>query len=470
MHATGVAPIAERDSAAPSLLIVDQDRNLLQTSREAAHANGFNAFVAESVEHAYRCLEAQEVEAVLLDVAATGRDGLHALRHIKSRWPEVMVIITTAQPTVSAAVEAMKLGAYDYLAKPFTAAELKALLQRVQEELKTTADRRIGQDRLSPAAAIVDRSPVTEIVGRSPAMEKLYRIIEKAAQSTHPVLILGESGTGKELAARCIHFSGPTRNHPFIVLDCASLLPGSIEGELFGYVKGAFPGASRSKDGLMTIAEGGTLFLDEVGELPLNSQGKLLRAIQEHAIQPLGASKRIPINVRILAATNRDLEHAVAEGRLRRDFYFRLNVLTLRIPPLRERKQDIPLLAQQILDRLVRASGRPHSLGEEALEALVAYDWPGNVRELESCLERACTMSSGPVLRPADFPSAVQDAPLHGSRSLPNGTRVIPLARLEKQAILSTIDQLSGDKLQAARLLGIGKTTLYRKLKEYARE
>jgi len=308
------------------------------------------------------------------------------------------------------------------------------------------------------------------IVGRSPAIEKLFRIIEKAAQSTHPVLILGESGTGKELVARCIHFSGASRAKPFIVLDCGSLLPGAMENELFGYVKGAFPGARRSQDGLLTMAEGGTVFLDEVGELPINLQAKLLRAIQEHEIQPVGSTKRIPTNVRILAATNRDLEQAVGEGRLRRDLYFRLNVLTLRIPPLRERKQDIPLLAEYILDRLARAGGRLHPLSEEASKAMLAYEWPGNVRELESCLERACAMTSGPVLQLADLPTGVQDALRGGSHGLPNGIRIEPLANLERKAILSAIDQLNGDKLLAARLLGIGKTTLYRKLKAYARE
>jgi two-component system response regulator HydG len=301
-------------------------------------------------------------------------------------------------------------------------------------------------------------------------MEKLFRIIEKAAQSSHPVLILGESGTGKELVARRIHFSGESRKKPFIVLDCGSLLPTAMENELFGYAKGAFPGARRAQDGLFTQAEGGTVFLDEVGELPVNLQAKLLRAIQEHEIQPVGGTKKIPANVRILAATSRDLEQAVVEGRMRRDLYFRLNVLTLRIPPLRERKQDIPLLAQYILERLSHRGGRPYPLSEEALKAMVAYDWPGNVRELEGCLERACAMTSGPVLQLADLPSRVQDALRGGSYGLPNGVQIEPLAELERQAILSAIDQLNGDKLLAARLLGIGKTTLYRKLKAYTRE
>jgi two-component system response regulator HydG len=307
------------------------------------------------------------------------------------------------------------------------------------------------------------------IVGRAPEMEKLYRIIAKAAHSTHPVLILGESGTGKELVARSIHFSGPFRDKPFIPVDCGSLVPTLIESELFGYVKGAFTGAAHAKDGLLAIAEGGTVFLDEVGELPVDLQAKLLRAIQEKEIRPVGSTKQIPINVRILAATNRDLEQAVAQGTFRRDLYFRLNVLSLRIPSLRERRQDIPILAGHFLERLSRNSAEERILSDDALKAMLAYDWPGNVRELENCLERACAFTTGPTLHVGDLPPAVSQ--LQASPSAGNGdssNKIVPMAELEKQTILNTIAQLNGDKLLAARLLGIGKTTLYRKLKEYS--
>ncbi len=465
MHFTGAAPASEqlpRDSAVANLLIVDDERAIREGCREAAQSVGYNAFVADSAEHAYKILEGQGIDVVLLDLKLPGAGGLEALRQIKARRPEAFIIIITGYATVHSAVQAMKLGAYDYLTKPFSLEELKGVLERVAEEVKNTAEKRILREKLR------SKQGFGSIVGRSPEMEKLYRIIAKAAQSTHPVLILGESGTGKELVARSIHFSGPFKDKPFIPVDCGSLVPTLIESELFGYVKGAFTGAQRSKDGLLAIADGGTVFLDEVGELPVDLQAKLLRAIQEHEIRPVGSNKRLPINVRILAATNRDLEQAVAEGRFRRDLYFRLNVLTLRIPPLRERKQDIPLLAQHILDRLSRSVGGQYTLSDEALKAILAYDWPGNVRELENCLERACTMSSGPVLHVVDLSSAVQNTVTQGPRGLPTGPRILPLAELEKQAILSTIDQLNGDKLLAARLLGIGKTTLYRKLKEYS--
>ncbi len=305
------------------------------------------------------------------------------------------------------------------------------------------------------------------IVGRSPEMEKLYRMIAKAAYSSHPVLILGESGTGKEMVARSIHFSGPFHDKPFIPVDCGSLVPTLIESELFGYVKGAFTGAVQSRDGLLAIAEGGTVFLDEVGELPVDLQAKLLRSIQEREIRPVGSTKRIPINVRILAATDRDLEQAVAQGAFRRDLYFRLNVLSLKIPPLRERRQDIPLLIGHFLERLSRASDHERTLNDGAMKALLAYDWPGNVRELENCLERACAFTSGPMIQIGDLPNAIHGVPCRVATEANGSSKILPMAELEKQTILGTIAQLNGDKLLAARMLGIGKTTLYRKLKEY---
>jgi transcriptional regulator with PAS, ATPase and Fis domain len=247
-------------------------------------------------------------------------------------------------------------------------------------------------------------------------------------------------------------------------------VPTLIESELFGYVKGAFTGANQAKDGLMAMAEGGTIFLDEVGELPVDLQAKMLRAIQEKEIRPVGSTRRIPINVRILAATNRDLEQAVTQGEFRRDLYFRLNVLSLRIPALRERRQDIPLLIGYFLERMTRTSGMEKILSDEALKAMLAYDWPGNVRELENCLERTYAFTSGPLIHTADLPREIANLPAsepsHGNG---NGRlKIVPIAELERQTILNAITELHGDKLQAARLLGIGKTTLYRKLKDYA--
>jgi DNA-binding NtrC family response regulator len=447
-----------------NLLIVDDERPIREACREVAQSLGFSAFVADSAEHAYRLLDTQNVDVALLDLRLPGAGGLDALRRIKERRPEAIVVVVTGYGTVQSAVQAMKHGAYDYVTKPFSVDELKLLLERVATHLKLKSENRMLREKVR------SKQGFGGIVGRAPEMEKLYRIIAKAANSAHPVLILGESGTGKEMVARSIHYTGPFRDKPFIPVDCGSLVPTLIESELFGYVKGAFTGANQAKDGLMAIAEGGTIFLDEVGELPVDLQAKMLRAIQEKEIRPVGSTRRIPINVRILAATNRDLEQAVMQGAFRRDLYFRLNVLSLRIPPLRERRQDIPLLIAHFLERTSRTSGHEKLLSDEALKAMLAYDWPGNVRELENCLERTFAFTSGPLIHTTDLPREIAKVPgLDAAPGEGNGrAKIIPMAELERQTILNAIAELNGDKLQAARLLGIGKTTLYRKLKDYA--
>jgi DNA-binding NtrC family response regulator len=446
-----------------NLLIVDDERFVRESCREVAMALGFNTHIADSPEQCYGVLDTANVDVVLLDLRLPGTNGMEVLREIKRRRPDTVVVIMTGFATVQSAVQAMKGGAYDYVTKPFSFDELRLVLDRVTAHLKLATENRLLREQVK------SKHGFGPMVGQAPEMDRLYRIIAKASLSTHPVLILGESGTGKELVARSIHYSGPFRDKPFIAVDCGSLVPSLIESELFGYVKGAFTGAVRAKDGLMAAAEGGTVFLDEVGELPVDLQSKLLRALQEKEIRPVGGTRAIPINVRILAATNRDLESAVQQGSFRRDLYFRLNVLTLRVPPLRERKQDIPLLAGHILERVARTTGVQRNISDDALKLMLNYDWPGNVRELENCLERACALTSGPTIHIADLPTALQN--FHAQ------TPVVPvtfesagvslLADLEKRAILHAITVLNGDKLEAAKQLGIGKTTLYRKLKEY---
>ena len=470
MTSAALSPVAATPQIEPAnflnLLIVDDERSIREACREVAHSLGFSAYIAESAEQAYRLLDMQTFDAVLLDLRLPGTGGLDALRRIKDRRPDAVVIVVTGYGTVQSAVQAMKNGAYDYVTKPFSVDELKLLLDRVASHLKLKSENRMLREKVK------SKQGFGGIVGRAPEMEKLYRIIAKAANSIHPVLILGESGTGKEMVARSIHYSGPYRDRPFIPVDCGSLVPTLIESELFGYVKGAFTGANHSKDGLMAMAEGGTIFLDEVGELPVDLQAKMLRAIQEKEIRPVGSTKRVPINVRILAATNRDLEQAVTHGSFRRDLYFRLNVLSLRIPALRERRQDIPLLVGHFMERMARTSGQEKVLSDEALKAMLAYDWPGNVRELENCLERSYAFTSGPLIHVTDMPGEIASVavpPSSNGNGNGNGhSKIVPIAELEKQTILRAITELNGDKLRAARLLGIGKTTLYRKLKDYA--
>jgi DNA-binding NtrC family response regulator len=462
------------------LLVVDDDAPVRRACAEIAAGLGFSVRAADSVPAARSALLQSPADILLLDVKLPGGGGLLLLEEVRELYPRTVVVVMSAFATVDSAVEAMRIGAGDYLAKPFTLDELSNTLERSAQNVAVDVESRQLRDRLRTGKGM------GQIIGLSPAMEELYRIVSKVAATNHPVLILGESGTGKELIARSIHTSGPNAQKPFIPVDCGSLVPTLIESELFGHVKGAFTGAIRAKTGLLATAEGGTVFLDEIGELPLDLQARLLRALQEREVRPVGSNQAVPISARILAATNRDLEHMVATGRFRKDLFFRLNVVSLRIPPLRDRKADIPLLAGHTLDRLRRESGIAYTFADDALRLLMDYDWPGNVRELEHALERAGALSSGPILHLGDLPTQLQNHQIEAERERHperhraalddlSGTEaeryaaatVVSIAELEKLAILRTIRQLNGDKLMAARLLGIGKTTLYRKLKEY---
>ena len=305
------------------------------------------------------------------------------------------------------------------------------------------------------------------LIGESAPMHRLYELIGKIGQGASPVLLIGETGTGKELVARAIHFKGLRREKALVPIDCSALTPTLVESELFGHVKGAFTGADRSKPGLFEAANGGTVFLDEIGELPMFLQAKLLRALQEKEIRPVGSTQRIPVNVRVIAATNRDLEAEVRAGRFRQDLYFRLNVVQVRLPSLRERKIDVPLLVAHFLEKFSDPLQFVRAISDDALRRLMAHDWPGNVRELENAIECAVALSSGSVLTVDDLPSVPEGG---STGSFPAGDELVPLKEIERRAIMHAVRQTGGDKVAAARLLGIGKTTLYRKLKEYAHD
>jgi two-component system response regulator HydG len=442
------------------LLIIDHDRLVREACREAACSLGYIANTTDSAEQALWFVTSRAVDVVLLDWNLPNQAAPQFLELLRHRHPEceVVVLINTGQ--IRSAVEAIRGGAFDCLAKPFGLGELKLTLETVSERVRQVAKRRVLNNERKSAHGF------SGIIGSTPEMERLYRIIGKAAQSSHPVLILGQSGTGKELVARSIHLSGPYRDKPFIPVDCGSLVPTLIESELFGHVKGAFTGAVHAKEGLLSMAEGGTIFLDEVGELPLDLQSKLLRAIQEREVRPVGSTKSVPMNARILAATNRDLELAVSQGQFRRDLYFRLNVLALRVPPLRDRREDIRDLVTSFLEREAKQSGRAYEISDDALNIMMAYDWPGNVRELQNCIEQCCALNSGPVIHVADLPSSIKGSQGKLSSVL-SEAKICSMAELERRAILGAIEQFHGDKLSAARALGIGKTTLYRKLKDY---
>ena len=454
------------------LLVADEDPVMRAACCEIATDLGFIPQQVSTITAARALLRGHGIDILLLDLRPPADEVLDLLDEITTLDPDLAVVVMTAYASIQSAVESMRTGATDYLAKPFSMDELAAILERSAERRNVNSESRQLREHMR------SQQGLGNIIGRSPEMEKLYRILAKVAQGTHPVLIVGESGTGKELVARALHDHGLQKSRPFVPVDCGSLVPALIEGELFGYVKGAFPGANRSKDGLLTAAEGGTVLLDEVTELPLDLQAKLLRALQEKEIQPVGAQHRVPVRVRILAASKRDLVQLTESGRFRGDLYHRLNVVNLRIPPLRERPQDIPLLAAHFLDRTARETGINHTLSDESLRTMMEYPWPGNVRELENAVERACTLSSGPLLHLGDLTTQLQNFHLASRRGVgvtpalegepPAGSEpVVSLAELEKQAILDTLRKFDGDKLEAARLLGIGKTTLYRKLKEY---
>jgi two-component system response regulator HydG len=460
------------------VLVVDDDASVRRACCEVVAGMGFPVQGADSVAAARAILKHQKIDLLLLDLKLPDGGGLMLLEQVKTLYPDTSVVVMTAFATVSSAVEAMRIGAGDYLTKPFALEELTTVLERAGQRRQFDRESRLLRERLRA------QKGAGGLIGKSPEMEKLYRILSKVAFSTHPVMILGESGTGKELVARSIHYNGPNAKKPFVAVDCGALVPTLIESELFGHVKGAFTGADKAKEGLLASAEGGTVFLDEIGELPMDLQSKLLRALQEKEVRPVGSTTARPISARVLAATNRDLAAMVEQGQFRRDLFFRLNVVNLRIPPLRDRRGDIAPLAMHFLDLVERETGVARTLSDDSLRVLAEYDWPGNVRELENAIERACALSSGPVLHMGDLPTQLQDFRMQklpamyqpevgepvvdgAGRFVASDGAIVSIAEMEKRAILGTIRQLNGDKLMAARLLGIGKTTLYRKLKEY---
>jgi transcriptional regulator with PAS, ATPase and Fis domain len=334
-----------------------------------------------------------------------------------------------------------------------------------------TGAKRSDDYEIHPRSALSNLFDRCGLIGESPPMHRLYELIEKAARSTATVLLIGDTGTGKELVARAIHFSGLRHEKTFGPVDCSALTSTLIESELFGHVKGAFTGADRSKPGLLQAANKGTLFLDEIGELPMSLQAKLLRALQEHEIRPVGSTQPVPIDVRVIAATNRDLEAGVRAGTFRQDLYFRLNVIQIRLPALRERKADIPLLVGYFLKNFSEPLKPVREISDDALRRLMAHDWPGNVRELENVIECAVALGSEPIVRVPDLPlrfaSAFVELTIENSKSAPV-EKAISLAEVERGAILRALCRTQGDRITAAHLLHISKTTLYRKLKQYS--
>lgn len=455
--AVGQVFTSERPISA-TVLIVDDEDATRSLCHDVVTDSGLRTRTAATTEQALEILDQMPVDILITDLRVPQIGGLELLKRVRTSYPQTAVLVLTQYGTIESAVEATRLGAADYITKPFHIPELRSKLDRMIRLLDVDQENRVLRETLRTRPGFAD------LIGVSVKMQRVYRLIERVSQHAYPVLILGESGTGKELVARSVHYSGVRRNKPFIPVDCSSLVPTLIEAELFGYVKGAFTGALHAKQGLMEIADGGTLFLDEIGDLPFDMQAKLLRALQEKEVRPVGSTDRIPLSARIIAATNRDLDAAVRQGTFRQDLFFRLNVVQIKIPPLRERKTDIPILVNSFLEKFSEANGKIRTISEDAIARMMAYDWPGNVRELENAIERAIALGSGPILHAGDLPTNLQYGT--GER-LPQNDELLPLDELERRAILRALREAGGDKLAAARMLGIGKTTLYRKLKQY---
>ncbi len=444
------------------LLIVDDEQSIRRLCVTVGESLGFACLEADSGESALALLEEQSAHMVLTDMVMPRMSGLQFLEQAKRLLPRTEIAVMTGHGSIETAVQAMKLGAYDYITKPFSPLEeLRLFLRRMAEKVRLVEENQFLRDRADT------ETDLHGIVGSSAKIQDVLRMISRLKDTRTPVLISGESGTGKELVARAIHFRGSFANRPFVAVDCGSLVPTLIESELFGYEKGAFTGALKSKAGLFQSAHGGTIFLDEIGELPLEMQAKLLRVLQEKEVRPVGSNEKIKVDVRVIAATNRDLEAAYRQGTFRKDLYFRLNVVTVHLPSLRERRADIPLLVHWFLDRY--APGKTLQVTSSAMKCLLQYSWPGNVRELENCIERAVALGDGRNIDVGDLPSAVAS----GSEAEEGEeVAVAPLTStdledIERATIQRVFEQVKGDKALAGKMLGISRATLYRKLKRY---
>ena len=444
------------------LLVVDDEQSIRRLCMTIGSSLAYNCNEAESAETAIQRLETDPPDLVLTDLKLPNQSGVELLKQIKAVLPRTEVAIMTGHGSIESAVDAMKLGAYDYIEKPFRVEKMRLLLQRMAEKVRLVNENAFLRERVST------EENLDGIIGTSSGMQDVLRMISRLKDTRTPVLISGESGTGKELVARAIHFRGMMAQTPFVAVDCGALVPTLMESEMFGYEKGAFTGAMKSKTGLFQAANGGSIFLDEIGELPLEMQAKLLRVLQEKEVRPVGSNDRHTVDVRVIAATNRDLESAYRTGTFRKDLYFRLNVVTVHIPPLRERRADIPTLVHHFLSRYTPT--KPLQVTAAAMKSLLQYDWPGNVRELENCIARAVTLGDQETIDVQDLPPAIRSEQPASSEMTSHDAASLSttaLAEMERMTILRVFEQAHGDKALAGKMLGISRATLYRKLKRY---
>ena len=444
-----------------NVLIVDDEKHILSVLKDTLTHFGYRVVCAGSGAEALAAIRSELFDAAITDIRMPDMSGLDLLREIKRHDESIEVIVMTGYPTISSAVEALKEGAYDYLSKPLILDELDHVMQRVTERRFLRGEVHSLRTRLG------EELTLNELVGASPSMERVKDIISKVAVADSPVLIEGESGTGKELVAAAIHRLSSRGRGPFMPVNCSAIPPDLLESEFFGHVRGAFSGAVADTLGLFRGAHEGTIFLDEIAELPPALQVKLLRVLQEMLVRPVGSTKAYPVDVRVIAATNRNLEQAMLQNTFRQDLFYRLNVIRITLPPLRERRDDIPALVSHFLRRFNRRFHRDiRGITADALAALTGFDFPGNVRELEDLIERAYAMGARDQITLADLPSLTARAagmPATSGRTLPT------LAEVEKDLILRALALLDNDKEEAARALGISRRTIYRRLKEYGK-
>jgi DNA-binding NtrC family response regulator len=441
------------------LLIVDDDPVTVNLLKEVLSKEGYDVVTALSGEQAIAHGMDSVFDIVVTDVRMGDKDGMEVLRSFKKIAPETMVIMITAFGSIETAIEAIRQGAFDYISKPFKLDEIKFTISRALEQ------RRLLQENRFYRQELLDKYQFKNVIGRTPQMFEVYKTIAKVADTKSTVLLYGERGTGKELIARSIHYNSYRNERPFIPVDCASLAETLIESELFGHMRGAFTGALSTKRGLFEEAEGGTLFLDEVGNLSLSMQAKLLRFLQEHEIKRVGGVDSIKVDVRVIAATNQQLEPLVREGKFREDLFDRLNVVVITLPPLRQRKEDILVLATHFLQKFVEENHKNIShISPEALEILTHYSWPGNVRELENTIERTVILSIHPIILPEDLPRKMFEQ-IRGAEFL-HPDKPLSLKEVERQYVLKVLEQTKGNKKKASEILGIDRTTLYRILEK----
>ncbi|HKP67903.1 MAG TPA: sigma-54 dependent transcriptional regulator [Pyrinomonadaceae bacterium] len=444
-----------------TIMVVEDEEMMRSILRRLLQDSGYDVVTADSAEAALAAFGENDISVTLTDIKMSGMDGLELLDRLKSVDDDSLVVIMTAYSSVDSAVAALRKGAYDYVTKPFVNEDLLQTIKNAIQQRELFRENRALRRELS------QKYTFAEIVGKSESLQKIFVLVEKVANTTANVLILGESGTGKELIARAIHLNSGRSSQPFLAVNCGALPESILESELFGHTRGAFTGAVADKKGLFRSASGGSLFLDEIGEMPIALQVKLLRALQEHEVTPVGSAVPVKFDARIIAATNKDLGEEVKAGRFREDLFYRLNVIEMSIPPLRERREDIPLLAKHFAAKTARSqSASEKGVSREVMAALANYDWPGNVRELENAIERAFILS-GDEIDVESLPSKIGAATSGTYPSLDGENFKPTLDEMERRYLLEILNSVEGDKAKAASILGIDLSTLYRKLKRY---